>query len=256
MTPERRMGRMSRKGFLWSGAALLGGYVGVRYIATRGPVDGTPWPLRRALQVNEGVFSDGFGDGLAPTYDRSRVTKLRTNGMEGLTEGFDPASWRLRLEGVSGRLVPQEVTLDEIKALPRVEMTTELFCIEGWSIVVHWAGARLRDLMERYPPLTRDGSDPDVSNAPDRLARYVALETPDSGYYVGLDMQSAIHPQTLLCYEMNGEPLTPEHGAPLRLAIPIKYGIKNLKRIGTLRYTNERPKDYWAERGYDWFAGL
>jgi DMSO/TMAO reductase YedYZ molybdopterin-dependent catalytic subunit len=83
----------------------------------------------------------------------------------------------------------------------------------------------------------------------------VSLETPGRGYYVGLDIESALHPQTLLAYEMNGAPLQPMHGAPLRLAIPVKYGIKNIKRIGTIRYTNVRPADFWAERGYDWYAG-
>jgi DMSO/TMAO reductase YedYZ molybdopterin-dependent catalytic subunit len=74
-------------------------------------------------------------------------------------------------------------------------------------------------------------------------------------YYVGLDIESALHPQTLLCYEMNGLPLTLAHGAPLRLFTPVKYGIKSIKRIGTIRFTNQRPRDYWAERGYDWYAG-
>ena len=68
-------------------------------------------------------------------------------------------------------------------------------------------------------------------------------------------MKSALHPQTLLAYEQNGKPLAEEHGAPLRLVIPVKYGIKNIKRIGKIEYTNERPADYWAEEGYDWFAG-
>jgi DMSO/TMAO reductase YedYZ molybdopterin-dependent catalytic subunit len=49
--------------------------------------------------------------------------------------------------------------------------------------------------------------------------------------------------------------LTPDHGAPLRLVIPVKYGFKSLKRIGTIRFTDTRPPDYWAERGYDWYAG-
>ncbi len=84
-------------------------------------------------------------------------------------------------------------TLDNIRALPRVEITTELKCIEGWSEVVHWAGARFADFADRYAPAT-PGS-------------YVGLETPDGGYYVGLDMESARHPQTLLCYEMDGKPL-------------------------------------------------
>lgn len=65
-----------------------------------------------------------------------------------------------------------------------------------------------------------------------------------------------MHPQTLLAYEHNGKALTGEHGAPLRLVIPVKYGIKNIKRIGSIQYTNEKPGDYWAEEGYDWFAGL
>jgi len=90
---------------------------------------------------------------------------------------------------------------------------------------------------------------------PDNFPEYVGLSTPDKNYYVGLDRQSALHPQTLLCYEMNGAPLTLEHGAPLRLVIPVKYGTKHLKRIGTLKFTNERPADYWAEQGYDWYAG-
>jgi DMSO/TMAO reductase YedYZ molybdopterin-dependent catalytic subunit len=83
----------------------------------------------------------------------------------------------------------------------------------------------------------------------------VQLDTPGGGYYVGLDMPSALHPQTLLCYEMNGEPLTLEHGAPLRLVITLKYGIKNIKRIGRIRFMDQRPPDYWAERGYDWYSG-
>jgi DMSO/TMAO reductase YedYZ molybdopterin-dependent catalytic subunit len=81
------------------------------------------------------------------------------------------------------------------------------------------------------------------------------METPDGGYYIGLDRESALHPQTLLCYEMNGEPLTSDHGAPLRLVIPVKYGIKHIKRIGTIRFTRERPADYWAVQGYVWYAG-
>jgi DMSO/TMAO reductase YedYZ molybdopterin-dependent catalytic subunit len=68
-------------------------------------------------------------------------------------------------------------------------------------------------------------------------------------------MPSALHPQTLLCYEMNGNPLPLNQGFPLRLIIPVKYGIEHLKRIGTMSFSNEKPADYWAERGYDYYAG-
>ena len=61
--------------------------------------------------------------------------------------------------------------------------------------------------------------------------------------------------EELLAYELDGQPLSWQHGAPLRLAIPVKYGIKNIKRLALIRYTNIRPADFWAERGYDWYAG-
>ena len=86
--------------------------------------------------------------------------------------------------------------------------------------------------------------------------QYVGLNTPDKEYYVGIDTRSIMHPQTILCYEMNGEPLPMNQGAPLRLIIPVKYGIKHLKRIGTIFFSNQRPPDYWFERGYDYFSGL
>ncbi len=147
------------------------------------------------------------------------------------------------------------LTLADIKRLPRVEMTTQLKCIEGWSVIVNWAGARLSDFMEAYQPPTRNNTSPDVRNRPQDLVRYVSMETPDGEYYVGLDMASALHPQTILCYEMNGQALSLQHGAPLRLVTPVKYGIKHIKRIGRIAFTNTRPKDYWAERGYDWYSG-
>lgn len=137
-------------------------------------------------------------------------------------------------------------------------MVAELRCIEGWSQIVQWAGARLADFIAKYPPATSGGDPPDmknVKNPPRNPMGYVSMETPDREYYIGLEMASALHPQTLLCYEMNGAPLNLEHGAPLRLVIPVKYGIKNIKRIGTIRFTDERPPDYWAARGYDWYAG-
>ena len=66
----------------------------------------------------------------------------------------------------------------------------------------------------------------------------------------------ALHPQTLLCDESNGKPLFFVHGGPLRLVTTVKYGIKSIKWLSRLRFQDERPADYWAERGYDWYAGL
>ena len=134
-------------------------------------------------------------------------------------------------------------------------MITELKCIEGWSTIVHWAGTRFSDFAAMYAPADRSGGLADVINRPQDLPRYVSMATPDEKYFVGWDTPSILHPQTLLAYEMNGQPLTPEHGAPLRLASPTKYGIKLIKRIGLIEFTDERPRDFWGEQGYDWYSG-
>jgi hypothetical protein len=138
------------------------------------------------------------------------------------------------------------LTMDDILRLPRYELVTQFKCIEGWSQIVHWAGVRLADFLEEYPPESRDGREP----------QFVYMETPNGDYYTGYDMQVCRHPQTLLVTEMMGAPLTQYHGAPLRLHMPTKYGYKQIKRIGLISYNIERPDDYWTKLGYDWYAGL
>jgi hypothetical protein len=232
--------KRTRRAFLTGGVAAIAGFGAYRFLRSRPRIGELESPLRRTLLGNERLARAYFSpERLSPTFRLSDVTKLRANGRQGLGDDFDPASWRLKIEGGAA---PATLTLDDIHSLPVHEMVSELRCIEGWSIIVHWKGARLRDLLERHPPR--------------ETTEYLALETPGRGYYVGLDMESALHPQTLLVYEMNGAPLTMIHGAPLRLAIPVKYGIKNIKRIGTIRYTNARPADFWGDRGYDWYAGF
>lgn len=249
--------RISRRSFTWAGVAALSTYSALHWIFSRRPDGGIPWPLRRALDTNQSVWSDFFsGTRSSPSYSDSNITEERENGDEGLGEDFDASDWKLVLKGRNAGDENLLLSFADIQALPHVEQVTELFCIEGWSIVQKWKGVRFRDFAAKYPPPTLDGDDPDVINHPENLIPYVAMETPDGGYYVGLDLASALHPQTLLCWEMNGKPLAPEHGAPLRLVIPVKYGVKNIKRIGTITYQADKPRDYWAEQGYDWYAGL
>jgi DMSO/TMAO reductase YedYZ molybdopterin-dependent catalytic subunit len=245
---------MTRRSFAVGAAAALAGAAGWTWLTNVATdEDSLPWPFRRVLDFNQRLSEEYFsGERRAPEFPSSAATAVRVNGRIGLDDPLDAAAWRLH---VTSEAAQRRFTLDEIKALPRTEMTTELKCIEGWSNVVQWAGVSLRDFTARFQLGTRSGDAPDPAGRPGDLYAYAALATPDEEYYVGLDAASAFQPQTLLCYEMNGDPLTEAHGAPLRLVIPVKYGIKNIKRIGTLTFTDRRPPDYWARRGYDWYAG-
>lgn len=249
---RKQMSQRSRRNFLIGGVTALAGFFGWRWTSdeTKNAL------LRKTFEFNERVSQIFYRPSrLSPEFPRDRISPRRVNNNIGMTEIADPASWSLSIGGLANRTGDLSVSLADIKALPRTEMTTELKCVEGWSIIVNWAGVRFSDFAAAYLPKTLDGSVPDVFNHPEKLVPYVSMTTPDNGYYVGWDMPSILHPQTLLAYEMNGEPLLPEHGAPLRLASPTKYGIKQIKRIGRIEFTAERPKDYWAEQGYDWYSG-
>ena len=247
------MSRYSRRGFLVGGVAAFIGVFGWRWMSD----ETKDRLLRKTLELNERVSQAFYQPSrLAPEFPAAAVTDpTRINGGEGLSDGFDPSTWKLAVGGLAGRTDDLLLTLDDIKRLPRTEMTTEFKCIEGWSMIVNWAGVRFSDFVAAVRPNTKSGNPADISNRPGDLLPYVSLVTPDEGYFVGWDIESILHPQTLLAYEMNGAPLTSEHGAPLRLASPTKYGIKQIKRIGRIEFTAERPRDFWAEQGYDWYAG-
>lgn len=202
-------------------------------------------PLRKAMNKTEVFFRNFFSNkNLVKIYPKSSAAKnVRVNGRIGLEkDDFNPEEWELLV--VKGDKNIFKLKMADIKALPKTEIIYDFKCVEGWDQVQHWGGVRFIDFVSHYHLENQS------------KMQYVGMKTPNSKYYVGLDMPSAMHPQTILAYEMNGKPLTPEHGAPLRLIIPVKYGIKNLKRIGTISFSNQRPSDYWARQGYDYYSGL
>ena len=233
---------ISRRSFLTAGAAVAGGIVGFYGLQKRPEIDNIPDITRRAHQLNERIWSAAFREEhLAPTFSPSESSILRVNGRIGLRSEIDLTAWQLEVQAPDGTVLGTH-TLADVQALPQHEMIIEHKCVEGWSQITTWAGARFSDFQAWYPEHANTA--------------YVALETPGGDYYVGNDRATMNHPQTLLVYEMVGQPLDQEHGAPLRLATPLKYGIKQLKRIGVIRFTDEPPADYWAERGYDYYAAL
>ena len=202
-------------------------------------------PLRAAMNKTEIFFRKFFSDNhLVKTYPKSMAAKrVRVNSNIGNDDkNFNPENWELSVVKSTSEVL--KVNMEALKALPKTEIVFDFKCVEGWDQIQHWGGVRFIDFIKHYKLVNLT------------TMKYVGMETPNGKYQVGLDMESALHPQTILAYEMNDQPLQTVHGAPLRLIIPVKYGIKNLKCIGKITFSDQRPPDYWAKRGYDYYSGL
>jgi hypothetical protein len=243
LTEDEYRGR-TRRSLIVGGVASFAGFRGWRWIQDQPEVDNIPQVLRDGHELNERIWSGLFRDDhQARTFDRSSASILRVNGRVGIRNEIDLDAWRLEVVGPDGDPLGTH-TLDDIKALPQYEMTIEHKCIEGWAQITNWGGPRFADFMALYEDQLPD----DIS--------HVYLETPDGGYYVSVDIDTMRHDQTLLAHQNLGFPISDRNGAPLRLATPLKYGIKQIKRIGRIQFLTEHGGDYWGERGYDWYAGL
>jgi DMSO/TMAO reductase YedYZ molybdopterin-dependent catalytic subunit len=209
------------------------------------------WLLNRSLRIDDDIAEALYSiDRLVPTYTKSQITPLRNN-YNGATP--DPSyipEWRLTLDGLASGLSVSLNIRNLLGAFQVNEQITRLVCVEGWSAISGWAGLKFDDLLRVYPPMSQ--------------AKWARLESsvnlgpwrnPDP-YYVSLDLSTARHQQTLLATHLNGKPLTLEHGAPLRLLVPVKLGLKNIKAITRISYTKDEPADYWAKRGYSRYDGI
>jgi len=235
---------LSRRSLLTGIVGAAAGFIGWRTVQGR-PVDRRiPDVLRQGHKANEAIWRGLFRDGAeAPTFDYSESSMMRINGRHGIRDDLDLDRWELRIVGRDGEQIGTH-QLEDLRAMQQTELTVEHKCVEGWAHIVTWGGVRFSEFVDRYYP--------DEANA-----KFVGLSTPDGDYNVGLDMPSMLHSQTLLALDLQREPLTEGHGAPVRLATPLKYGIKQIKRIGTIQFSDTQPEnDYWTERGYDWYAAL
>jgi len=209
------------------------------------------WLLNKSLRIDDDVAEALYSSNrLVPTYTRSQITSLRNN-YNGATP--DPSyipEWRLTLDGLASGLSVYLNIRNLLASFQVHEQITRLVCVEGWSAIAGWAGLRFDDLLHAYPPMSQ--------------AKWARLESsvnlgpwgnPDP-YYVSLDLSTARHRQTLLATHLNGKALTVEHGSPLRLLVPVKLGLKNIKAITRITYTKDEPADYWAKRGYSRYDGI
>ena len=200
---------------------------------------------------------------LAPEYSASDIsTAFRANGTTdpGTDEynghvqtGF--ADWRL----VVGGLVesPLELSLADLRLIASRTQITRHDCVEGWSCIAKWGGARLSAVLQQARLKSN--------------ARYIVFYCADSlelaldgsgQYYETIDLVDAMHPQTLLAYDMNDRPLTVPHGAPLRLRVERQLGYKMAKYVMRIEAIESFAKvfrgngGFWEDRGYEWYAGI
>jgi DMSO/TMAO reductase YedYZ molybdopterin-dependent catalytic subunit len=209
------------------------------------------WLLNKALRVDDDVAEALYSrNRLVPTYTKSQITPLKNNYNGATPDPGYISGWTLTLEGLASGL---SISLDIRKLMNRFlvhEQITRLVCVEGWSAIAWWVGLRFDDVLRAYPPKSQ--------------AKWARVESsvnldasgnPDP-YFASIDLATARHPQTLLVTHFNGQPLTVEHGAPLRLLVPMKLGLKNVKAVTRIVYSAEEPKDYWAQYGYSFYDGI
>jgi len=200
--------------------------------------------LKAGLGFSDWASGEFFRTGhMATTFsdsDLTPISKFPINGYDVDDPGVDLDKWTLTVSGAVQK--PGDYKLSQIQALSKVTQNTRHVCVEGWDVIGNFGGVKLSDFLSMI--------------GADTSARFVYVECADD-YYESLDMATALHPQTLLCYEMYGQPLTREHGAPLRLNIPTKVGYKQAKYLTDLKVTNVLQRvGYWEDQGYSEFYGL
>jgi DMSO/TMAO reductase YedYZ molybdopterin-dependent catalytic subunit len=192
--------------------------------------------VERALLRHTSMDSSIAGSHLAgnalPSYYVSKTVPVWNESQRG--------KWTLEVSGMVDR--PLKLTLEELQKLPRITERVNHYCVEGWTAVEEWTGVRMRDLAGLA------GAQPD--------AHYVDFQSFDDDYHESWDIESAMHPQTIVVYAQDGHYLNPSWGAPARVYSPVKLGYKNTKYLTRIMFLQERTGGYWSDQGYEWYGGV
>ena len=163
--------------------------------------------------------------------------------------------YRLTVDGLVAR--PLELTLADLRAQPSRTQITRHDCVEGWSSIGKWTGAKLAPLLDRA------GLKPEARYLVFHCFDTLDPNDPRGGkYYESIDLIDAFHPQTILAYDMNDRPLPVPHGAPLRLRVERQLGYKHAKYIHRIEavadfaHLGRGKGGFWEDRGYEWYAGI
>lgn len=199
--------------------------------------------LSKVSRFNDGAQAALFSPSkLAPTFPESAITRpfpFNAYYNESQAPTVDPATYKLGVACLVDNKKPW--TLDELHKLPEVSQITRHCCVEGWSAIGSWQGARLSDFLARI--------------GADTKAKYVWFKCAE-GYTNTIDMASALHPQTQMSFKYDHKLLPRAYGFPMKIRIPTKLGYKNPKYVVAMEVTNTDRGGYWENQGYNWFGGL
>jgi len=179
---------------------------------------------------------------LAPTYPESAITRpfpFNAYYPESDAPEVDGADYKLEVGGLVDD--KKEWTLADLYALPQEKQITRHVCVEGWSAIGSWTGARLSEFLHRIGADTR--------------ANYVWFRCAE-GYSNTIDMATALHPQTQMTFKFDDDILPVKYGFPMKIRMPTKLGFKNPKHVTAMYVTNKDLGGYWEDQGYNWFSGL
>jgi len=188
--------------------------------------------LYRHSSMNVPRASAGTTGGAFPSYFVSPQVPVWDESVRG--------AWRLEVAGLVK--TPMKLSLDDLSSLPRTGYRLDHFCVEGWTAVATRQGVRLSDLARLV------GAQPQ--------AKYVDFQSFDDDYHESWDIESAMHPQTLVVYAQDGRYLNAAYGAPARIYSPVKLGYKNTKYLTRILFLPERNGGYWSDQGYEWYGGV
>jgi DMSO/TMAO reductase YedYZ molybdopterin-dependent catalytic subunit len=240
----RVLGGVARRDFL----AVSGGILSSAFLAacdSRGPKSAERllrYAERKNIAVERALFRHTAMDvpqagahdagNKLPSYYISKTVPVWDESVRG--------KWTLEVGGLVDH--PLKLTLEKLQALPQVSHRVNHYCVEGWTAIETWTGCRFGDLARL------------VKAKPQ--AHYVDFESFDDGYHESWDIESAMHPQTVVAYGLDGKMLEPAHGAPARLFSPVKLGYKNTKYLTRIMFLPEHNGGYWSDQGYEWYGGV
>lgn len=238
------IGGIDRREFLATG----GGLVTAAFLAacdSRGPKSAEKllrYAERKNLGVERALFRHTAIDKVRPSaYDAGN--KLPSYYISKTVPVWDESvrgKWVLEVSGLVSK--PVRLTLEDLQRLPQVSNRVNHYCVEGWTAVETWIGVPFSELAKFVGVLPE--------------ARYVDFQSFDDDYHESWDLESAMHPQTVVAYGLDGKMLEPAHGAPARVFSPVKLGYKNTKYLTKIVFMPKMNGGYWSDQGYEWYGGV